>query len=73
MQAWLFRGGELLALCADRTGAGLPAELGPWTYMREVALDHDGTDEEQARTLIEKHGYCCFEAGEPKIALADRS
>ena len=72
MQVWLFRGGDgLLALSADKTGDGLPTEHGRWSYLREVTLDHDGTDEEQARMLIREHGYCCFTASENEAVSAN--
>jgi hypothetical protein len=72
MLVWLFSGSDnLVALCADRMGTGLPSEHGPWSYLREVALDHDGTDEEQARTLIREHGYCCFTASGHELVSAD--
>lgn len=71
MQVWLFRGANLLSLSADRTGTGLPIEHGPWFYLREVALDHDGPDEEQARGLICEHCYCCFAASENELVSAD--
>ncbi len=65
MQAWLFKGvNGYLALSAERTGAELPAEHGPWRVLRHVTLDHDDPDEEEARTLIREHGYCCFVVGE---------
>lgn len=52
-----------MALCVDDAGSVLPDEHGPWTRLREVDLDHAGDDEEQARSLLFEHGYCCFTAG----------
>lgn len=63
MRAWLFEGsGNLTALCVDDAGSVLPNEHGPWTRLRHIDLDHAGDDEEQARSLLLEHGYCCFMA-----------
>ena len=62
MSAWLYRNDDhLFALVADRAGSRLPAELGPWTYLKQVELTGRDADEAQAIALMLEHGYCCFE------------
>ncbi|MCC2976635.1 hypothetical protein LK533_08095 [Sphingomonas sp. PL-96] len=61
MQVWIFQSsGSLKALCADESGTRLPVEHGPWTRLRSVNLDQGGDDENEAKSLIGEHGYCCF-------------
>ena len=69
MHVWLFSGlDNVRALCADRSGAPLPPSDGPWACLRDVTLDQDDPDEEEARALIREHGYCCFLADGHDVA-----
>jgi hypothetical protein len=62
MDVWLYEGAKgLYALARDEDGANLPLDLGPWTKRQSVTLSHDPFDEREAITLIETHGYCCFD------------
>jgi hypothetical protein len=36
--------------------------------LRDVTLDQDDPDEEEARALIREHGYCCFLADGHDVA-----
>jgi hypothetical protein len=62
VKVWCFKSGdELWALTGERSGAQLPAHLGPWNLHKEVEMFGDADDEREAMGLIEKHGFCCFD------------
>jgi len=62
MDVWHYRNSDTLhALTSVEDGGNLPDNLGPWTLIDPVTLDHGGEDEDQAIWLIGAHGYCCFE------------
>ena len=62
MIAYFFLGpGTLAAFALDEAGATLPVDLGPWTFVKPVDLAGDTPDLQEARALIERHGFCCFD------------
>lgn len=62
MDVWHYRNSDTLhALTSADDGGNLPDDLGPWTLIGPVTLDHGGEDEDKAISLIAAHGYCCFE------------
>lgn len=62
MNVWHYRNSDTLhALTSAEDGGNLPDDLGPWTLLGPLSLDHGGADEGKAISLINRHGYCCFE------------
>lgn len=63
MQFFVFRAhaGEV-ALASDKSGAGLPAAMAPWTYIRVLELDEgidppSGFKVVEALQLLDRDGY----------------
>lgn len=64
MDVWCFIGADgLWALSAQRSGGNLPAEHGPWTFLKAAVLTGSGDDEREAEATLREHGYCCFRDG----------
>lgn len=62
MQVWCFIGaGGLWALSSDEAGTHLPADLGPWQYLKTVMLTGVDAEEREAEGLIRQHSFCCFD------------
>lgn len=72
MDVWHYKGsGRLRALTIDEDGGNLPVDLGPWLLIGSAILTDDGEDEQDAASLIVKHGYCCFKY--PPAGTVDQS
>lgn len=55
----------LWALSDQRSGENLPAEHGPWTFLKTATLTGSDDEEREAEAMIREQGYCCFQDSAP--------